>query len=175
MTAAHSDGMARRDNVCQLAAIAPRLMVSTPPASLAGGPEVSTSSGTGRGSVADMALVIAPRPRAVHAARMLRSHAVRQVVLACERGETRDRAVELQFDGAGRAVALLADDHFGFAVHLVRFRHPFRELLTVGLHRLAHLVIIFLAKQEHHHVGVLLDRTRFTQVGELRAFVVAAL
>ena len=31
--------------------------------------------------------------------------------------EARDGRVELQVDGAGRAVALLADDDFGLAVH----------------------------------------------------------
>src|SRR6185312_16218513 len=143
MTAAHSDGMARRDSVCQLAAIAARLMVSTPPASFAGGPEVSMSSGTGRGSVADMALVIAASPRAVHVARRVpRSHAVRQVVLARERGEARHRAIELQFNSAGGAVTLLADDYFRLAVIFLAVRHPLRELVAVGLRWLAHLVVI---------------------------------
>ena len=35
--------------------------------------------------------------------------------------------------------------------------------------------IIFLAVDEQHHVGVLLDRARLAQVGELRALVVAVL
>ena len=39
--------------------------------------------------------------------------------------------------------------------------------------RLLVLEVIFLAIHEHHHVGVLFDRARFTQVRELRALVVA--
>src|SRR3546814_16992323 len=34
--------------------------------------------------------------------------------------------------------------------------------------------IIILAEHEEHHVGVLLDRARFTKVGKLRTFVIAA-
>ncbi len=44
-----------------------------------------------------------------------------------EIGETRDGRVELQFDRACRAVALLADDHFGFAVDALAFGQPFGE------------------------------------------------
>src|SRR5450759_45179 len=72
--------------------------------------------------------------------------------------EFRDGAFELQFDRAGRAVALLADDDLGPAVHLFALRQPFREFLAVGLQRLAHLVIVLVAEYEQHHVGVLFDR-----------------
>src|SRR5260370_29317737 len=40
---------------------------------------------------------------------------------------------------------------------------------------LAAAQIVFLAEDEHDHVGVLLDRAGFAQVGELRALVVAVL
>ncbi len=53
--------------------------------------------------------------------------------------------------GAGRAVALLAHDQLGLA-------------LEVGI---VALVDLF-AEQEQHHVGVLLDRARLAQVGQLR-------
>ena len=35
-------------------------------------------------------------------------------------------------------------------------------------------LIIFVALDEHHHIGVLFDRARFAQVGKLGAFVFAA-
>ena len=37
------------------------------------------------------------------------------------------------------------------------------------------LDVVFLAVHEHDNVGILLDRARFTQVGELRALVLAVL
>ena len=67
-------------------------------------------------------------------------------------------AVELQFHGTGRSVALFANDHLGFALDPIAFSQPFIELLAVRFHRFAHLMIIFLAEHEQHHVGVLLDR-----------------
>ncbi len=82
------------------------------------------------------------------------------------------RGVELQFDDAGGAVALLADDDFGDAGDLVHLVLPFLMLGGVGARLLAGEVI-FLAVDEEHHVGVLLDRAGFAQVGQLRALVVA--
>ena len=38
-----------------------------------------------------------------------------------EIGEAGDFGIELQFDGAGRAVALLADDDFGLAMDTIAF------------------------------------------------------
>src|SRR5664279_4779146 len=67
---------------------------------------------------------------------------LRQMVGLRQGREFRDGAFELQFDRAGRAVALLADDDLGPAVHLFALRQPFREFLAVGLQRLAHLVIV---------------------------------
>src|SRR5665213_3784851 len=87
--------------------------------------------------------------------------------------EAGELAFETQFDHAGRAVALFADDDFGLAVHQRHVELPlfvFRRAdprLLVG-------EVIFLAVHEHHDVGVLFDRTGFTQVGQLRALVVAA-
>src|SRR6185312_3687889 len=89
---------------------------------------------------------------------------VRQMVVGSEIAETGYARLELKFDGAGRAVALFADDHLGLAVHERHVEHPFlvfrstRAWLLVG-------EIIFLTIDEHHDVGVLLDRAGFAQVG----------
>ena len=56
---------------------------------------------------------------------------------------------EREVDLADRTVALLGDDQVGF---------PFIQILVSAA----------FAVQKHHHVGVLLDRPRFTQVGEGR-------
>ena len=91
-----------------------------------------------------------------------------------EIGEARYCGVELQFDGAGRAVALFADDDLRLALHAFTFGQPFGEFFPVRLRGLAHLVIIFLAEHEQHDVGILLDRARLAQVGKLRTFIIAA-
>jgi hypothetical protein len=54
-----------------------------------------------------------------------------------------------------------------------RFAFPRDVFLGAGL-RLLVLQVIFLAIDEQHHVGVLLDGAGFAKVGELRALVVAA-
>src|ERR1700738_2070016 len=98
---------------------------------------------------------------------------IRQMAVMRQIAEPRHAGLELQLDSAGRAVALLADDDFGLAVHQRHVELPFfvfrraRAGLLVG-------EIIFLAEHEHHHVGVLLDRAGLTQVRQLRALVVAA-
>ena len=69
-------------------------------------------------------------------------------------------------------MALLADDRFGLVEDALRLFHPFGEGGVV-LRRFDPLVIIFFAEDEHDDVGVLLDRTGFAQVGQLRALVVA--
>src|SRR5262245_15628922 len=71
--------------------------------------------------------------------------------------ESGHRGIELEFDGSCRAMALLTNDHLGLTVDFVRLCQPFRELLTIGFQRLAHLVIIFLPINEQDDVGVLLD------------------
>ena len=55
------------------------------------------------------------------------------------------------------------------SVHLLL---PLLVLFGV-LARLSPLDIIFLAEDEQHHVGVLLDRAGFAQIRELRTFVLA--
>ena len=97
----------------------------------------------------------------------------RQMAVLREVAEPGELALELQFDGAGRAVALLADDDFGLAVHQRHVELPFFVFRRADA-RLLVGEVIFLAVHEHHDVGVLLDRTGFTQVGQLRALVVAA-
>src|SRR5215470_8579539 len=57
----------------------------------------------------------------------------------------------------GRAIALLGNDQFGFA-------------FQVGIVRL----INFFAEDECHNIGVLLDGTRFTQIGKLRTVITSA-
>src|SRR5882724_7835351 len=74
-----------------------------------------------------------------------------------EVAEARELALELHFHRAGGAVALLADDDFGLAVHQRHVELPFFVFggpdpgLLVG-------EVIFLAVHEHHDVGVLFDR-----------------
>src|ERR1700761_4975624 len=87
-----------------------------------------------------------------------RSPLERGTVRGVEIGKACHCGVELQFDRARWAVALLADDPFGFAFDAVAFGEPLVEFLAVRFHRLAHLVIIFFAEHEQHDVGVLLDR-----------------
>ena len=47
--------------------------------------------------------------------------------------------------------------------------------LALALLGLRALLVVLVAVDEHHHVGVLLDRARFTQIGELRPLVLALL
>ena len=97
-----------------------------------------------------------------------------QMVVGAEIAEARDGGVELQLHGAGRAVALLADDDLGLAVHQRHLGLPL-EVLFGARPRLLVAEVVFLAEHEQHHVGVLLDRAGFTQVRKLRALVVAVL
>jgi hypothetical protein len=82
-----------------------------------------------------------------------------------EIAEPRQAGFELQFHGAGGAMALVADDDFGLAVHQRHVELPFfifrraRTRFLVG-------EVIFLAEHEHHHVGVLLDRAGFLLAGQ---------
>src|SRR6266568_174834 len=76
--------------------------------------------------------------------------------------EPRVFLLEMQLDRAGRTVALLPDDDLG---------DPFDALVALRVHR---AVVELLAVNETHHVGVLLDRARLPQVGELRPAVLAA-
>ena len=71
-------------------------------------------------------------------------------------------------------MALLADDHFGLAVHQRHIELPFLVLGRADA-RLLVGEIIFLAIHEHHDVGVLFDRAGFAQVRQHRALVVAGI
>src|SRR5712671_3260652 len=108
--------------------------------------------------------------------------AIGEVVAAHEIVEPGGLAVEAQRHLADRPVALLGDEHFTGAAHfgqpLVPMFVALVELVVALLgppHWLAAAQIVFLAEDEHDHVGVLLDRAGFAQVGELRALVVAVL
>src|SRR6187551_1871782 len=79
---------------------------------------------------------------------LLRSRQIRELRVALE---------ERELDAVGRAVAVLGHVHLG-------------DPLLVGL-----VVVVLVAVDEHHEVGVLLDRTGLAQVGEDRALVVALL
>src|SRR6187455_2174236 len=56
-------------------------------------------------------------------------HLLRRLIVACQIVEARHRGVELQIDGAGRTVALLADDDLGLAVGGVHLDLPFDVLV----------------------------------------------
>src|SRR5262249_61351114 len=84
------------------------------------------------------------------------------------------RRVELDVDGAGRAMALLADDDLGLPVHAGHLPLPFR-MLVGARPRLLVAQVIFLTEHKEHDVGVLFDRARLAQVGELWPFVIALL
>jgi hypothetical protein len=98
----------------------------------------------------------------------------RHRVIRCEVGEPRDGVFELEAHCSGGAMALLADDDLGNAVDLLHLLPPRLELDRPGFWFLV-LQVIFFAEHEEHHVRVLLDRSRFAEVGELRALVVAVL
>src|SRR6266404_6746479 len=87
--------------------------------------------------------------------------AVGQMAILCEIAEARELAFELYLHRAGGAVALLADDDFGLAVHQRHVELPFFVFRRTDARFLVGEVI-FLAEHEHHDVGVLLDRAGFT-------------
>src|SRR5262245_14465527 len=108
--------------------------------------------------------------------------AMGQVVVAREIAEFRDFALEVQRHRADRPVALLGDKDVGDVVDLAAVLlpalDPFVELvdrLIRALLRLGAFVIVLLAIDEHDDVGILLDRTGFAQVRELRSLVLALL
>src|SRR6516162_4990219 len=102
------------------------------------------------------------------------SERLRQLVPTCEIIEARDRRLELQADGAGGAVALLADDDLGFAKDLVHLAAPF-FVFGRSWPRLFIGQVVFLAEYKQDDVGILFDRSRFTQIRELRALVFSVL
>src|ERR1043165_1904871 len=152
MTAAHCAGAARARNARPFAVIAARSMVRIPPASASAGP---------------LASVMWPSSLANQA----RSMPLGKACAIGEIGEARHVRIEVELHGPGRSVALLAENEFGLAVHLLHLGHPLEVLF--GAHAgLLVLQVVLLSEHEHHHVGVLLDRARLAQVGKLRALVI---
>ena len=105
-----------------------------------------------------------------------------QPVLVGRIAEFREAAFEPQPLLPGAAVAVLGDDQLRHPCDLAVLGFPFLErgedLDRVAGDRVLRLVrpeIIFLAIDEEHDVGVLLDRARLAKVGELRALVLALL
>src|SRR5260221_14558296 len=74
-------------------------------------------------------------------------------------GEARKALVEEELDLVGGAMAMLLDQDLGAVMHPLKFLHPLVVFGGAGL-GFARLQIIFLAVDEHHHVGVLFDRAR---------------
>src|SRR5690349_16754277 len=94
-----------------------------------------------------------------------------QPVLVGRVAEFREAALETEALLAGAAVAVLGDDQLGHARDLAVLGFPFLEgredldrVARDRVLRLVRLQIIFLAIDEEHDVGVLLDRSRFAQV-----------
>ncbi|MDF2782518.1 MAG: hypothetical protein K0S96_2323 [Geminicoccaceae bacterium] len=90
--------------------------------------------------------------------------------------------VEGELDRADRAVALLGDVEIGDAAAVLVALPPLAVLLVVLLVALTGarlglgaLQVVLVAVDEHHHVGVLLDRAGFAQIRELRPLVLALL
>ena len=106
----------------------------------------------------------------------------RPLVVGRQIVELGELALEGQPHDAGRAVALLGHDHLGLAVGLLAALLPGVVALVEALvallgapRRLRAREVVLLAIDEHDDVGVLLDRARFAQVGELRPLVLALL
>src|SRR5882672_7825711 len=80
--------------------------------------------------------------------------------------ESREPLFEDPRDGASRSVALLPDNQLGLSLDVVAVLVQF---LPVRRRRHVHLFTI----DEQHHVGVLLDGPRLTEVRQLRAAMLA--
>src|SRR5262249_60383897 len=98
----------------------------------------------------------------------------RHLVLSRTISKARYVGLELELNRSRGTVTLLANDYFGQPMSCIGFSLPFRKL-TAAFRRFLVLKVVLLAEHEQHHVGVLFDRARFTQIGELRALVVAVL
>src|SRR5262249_50947963 len=134
MTAAHSDGVARRPRSCQLATIAARLTVKMPPVCSDSMRRPAGMASAGKSdcravSALDMMLGLAARSPPVHAGSYL---TFRQTACTGQRGEPGYCGIELQFDGSGGSMALLANNDFSLAMHFVCFCQPLRELFAIG-------------------------------------------
>src|SRR5271167_4384236 len=179
MTAAHSAGTAVFSSLRQLATMASRSTVSTlvtlaSAVALFASGESRELAGIDFVSETMFMPHFTRRPASVQPQTTASIRSFGQMVVDREIAETRHTGLELKFYRAGGAVALLADDHFGLAVHQRHIQLPFFIFRRAGAGLLI-CQIIFFTEDEQHHVGVLLDRTGFTQVGQLRALVVAAL
>src|SRR3984957_562409 len=71
-------------------------------------------------------------------------------------------------------MTLFADNHLSFPSNILELLGPLGVLARIAT-RLLVLEVIFLSKNEQHHVRVLFDRTGFAKIGELRTLVVALL
>ena len=69
-------------------------------------------------------------------------------------------------------MAVLFHQHFGAVGGAFQLFHPLGVFGAAGF-GLARFQIIFLAIDEHHHVGVLFDRAGFAKVGQNRPLVIA--
>src|SRR6185312_11035624 len=87
-------------------------------------------------------------------------------------GEAREAVIKIKIDLVGRAVAVLFHQHFRPSMGAFAFLQPFGVIGRRGI-GFARFQVIFLAIDEHHHVGVLLDRAGFAQIGQYRPLVVA--
>src|SRR6516225_4263967 len=96
------------------------------------------------------------------------------MILSVEVREPGNVGLKLQLDRTGWTMALLADNDLGLAVNGIHLGLPFKMLLGAGP-RFFILEVVLLAEDKHHHIGVLLNRPRLSQVGELWAFVIAVL
>src|SRR5262245_53124956 len=156
----------------QLASIAAKSTVRRPPAS------VSTGAGgcAGRKSgscrvmagfmagrrarvqcqVSDRALTLTRPSPAFSCDNADPLYRLRHLLLAREIGEARDVRLELQFHRTGRAVTLLADDHFSGAVNRFHLGLPLNVFVGPRL-GLFVAEVVFLAEHEQHDVGILLN------------------
>ena len=90
-----------------------------------------------------------------------------------EISKSRNLRFKAQLHCADGPVALFADDHLGGAVNPRHPFLPFRQLVKFVVRGFLPLGVILLSEDKHDDVGILLDGSRFTQVAQLRAFVVA--
>src|SRR5690606_16753031 len=86
-----------------------------------------------------------------------------------------EAALKGQLDRADGTVALLADDHFGFAMAGLHDLLPGGHLVQIVIGGLFALAVILLAEDEHDDISVLFDTAGFAQVRKLWALVVARL
>src|SRR5713101_3517785 len=168
ITAAHSAGTAAFSSLRQFATMASRSTVSTPVAVASAAAwfasgERMVLAGIDFASETMFMPHFTRRSGAVQPGNRGLIGSLRQMAVMRQIAEPRQAGLELQFDGAGGAVPLLADDDFGLAVHQRHVQLPFFVFRRAGP-RLLVGEIVFLAEHEHHHVGVLFDRAGFTQV-----------